>query len=230
MRSSALPLAGLAGEPAWSRASPDGKYVAYVVIASDGLASLQVLDVDAITVSPPIPTHEEVGYYADLAWRADSGAVAVAVDTEWVRVWARDGGRLLSEHRVPDDGVDTVTCLVGDDVVIWTRKGWVESLTVLVALWYGCGSATTRWSRPLRGDGVAAAGFRESVALADPRTGEVVRPAVSVALYPDGLDWSPDGTTIAAVVPPAVGGVGVTAMLDGVTLSVAAWPTPTGVP
>lgn len=72
----------------------------------------------------------------------------------------------------------------------------------------------------LRGDGLAAAAFRESVALAEPRTHRVDRTA-RVGFVPVGLDWAPDGRTIATGGPaPEAGGAGVTALIDAATLSV----------
>ena len=221
---SLTPAQGLAGEAVWSRPSPDGRWVAYLVSSSEGLVSLQVLDVRARTLGPAIPTHQSSGYFAELAWRADSAAVATALDDEWVRVWARDGGRLLGEHRVRGDGVTTVDFgPSGRDLVIGTRKGWVESLDesgrplgrVRV-------SALPVGAVSLRRDGVVAAQLGESVALAKPRAHQVVRDA-GVGFVAVALDWSPDGTTLAAGGPaPAAGGAGATALLDAATLS-AVW-------
>jgi WD40 repeat protein len=213
----------LAGEPLVAAASPDGRTVAHFVRTARG-DSLQLRDVPAGTLAPATPSRQPVGWYVGLAWRPDSRAVATLLDDESVRVWARDGGNLLEEHRVPGDGVFAAALGAdGSSLVVGTRNGWVRTFGV-----DGRASGPDiriSTQKPAGAVAVARDGRHalattgEQIVLLDLHSGEVQRRA-DLGFVAVGLTWSPDGRTIAATgVAPAQAFFGATAALDAATLA-----------
>ena len=213
----------LAGDGLISAASPDGRTIAHFVSTDEGDA-LQFRDLQGGTLTPPVPTRQKEGWYVGLAWRPDSQAVATLLDDEWVRVWARDGGRLLEEHRVPGDGVFAAAFSGdGSSLVIGTRNGWVRT--------FGVGGRASgpdiriSSEKPAGAVAVTRDGRRavaiadEQVVLLDLESGTELRRA-DLGFVAVGLSWAPDGQTIAASgFAPAQAFFGATSVLDATTLA-----------
>jgi hypothetical protein len=186
--------------------------------------ALQLRNVKDGTLTPAIPTRQTEGWYVGLAWRADSRAVASLIDDEWVRVWSRDGGRLLEEHRMPGDGA-FAAAFSGDGrrLVVGTRNGWVRTFA-------GAGRPAGPDFRistkeavgavAVTGDGRrAVASTGQQVVLLDLESGKELRRA-SLGFVAIGLRWAPDERTIAASgFAPAQAFFGATAALDATTLA-----------
>jgi WD40 repeat protein/DNA-binding SARP family transcriptional activator len=213
----------LVGSPYLSAVSPDHQTVAHFVRSDQGPA-IQFRDLETGSLGPSVPTGHTEGWFGGLQWRPDGQAVASALDDEWVRVWAHDGGRLLEEHRTPGDGVFCVTFSRDSSrLAIGTRNGWVKTFDG------GARSASTSIrisdlpvsSITVSDDGrraVAVAG-QEGILL-DLSAGTVVRRADLGFAVTDGLTWAPDGRTVAASgVAPSHALFGATAVLDAKTLA-----------
>jgi WD40 repeat protein/energy-coupling factor transporter ATP-binding protein EcfA2 len=213
----------LAGDSLVSAVSPDGRTVAHIVRTDQGDA-LQLRDVQDGTLTPAIPTRQTEGWYVGLAWRPDSRTVASLLDDEWVRVWSRDGGRLLDEQQVPGDGVFAAAFSSdGRRLVIGTRNGWVRT--------FGLGGRASgpdirvSTKEPVGAVAVTKDGRRavattgEQVVLLDLESGkELLRAKLGFVAI--GLSWAPDGGTVAASgLAPAQAFFGATAALDAATLA-----------
>ncbi|KRF27435.1 BTAD domain-containing putative transcriptional regulator [Phycicoccus sp. Soil802] len=178
------------------------------------------------TLGPATPTRQTEGWYVGLAWRPDSTAVASMLDDEWVRVWARDDGSLLDEHRVPGDGVFSASfSRDGTRLAIGTRNGWVRTFgtggrasgpDIRISTQKPAGAvAMTRDGRRA----VATAG--EQVVLLDLESGKELRRA-DLGFVAVGVSFAPDGRTIAATgLAPAQAYFGATSVLDAGTLATA---------
>ena len=213
----------LAGDAYLSAMSPDHRTVAHFVSTDKGPA-VQFRDVQTGALGPPNPTGQAEGWFVNLVWRPDSEAVATALDDEWVRVWARDSGHLLEEHRTPGDGVFAMGFSKdGSRLAIGTRNGWVET--------YDDGSPTASTSirtgtRPVsslavRDDGqrAVATSAQEGILL-DLAAGTVLHRADLGFAATDGLTWAPDSRmVVASGVAPSRALFGGTARLDAQTLA-----------
>ncbi len=213
----------LAGDPYLSAMSPDNRTVAHFVSADQGPA-IQFRDVQNDTLGPPVPTDHTEGWFMNLVWRPDSQAVASTLDDEWVRVWARDGGRLLEEHRTPGDGVLSVAfSRDGSRLAIGTRNGWVKTFEGGERT---AGTSIRISNRPVASVALSVDG-RRAVAVAGKEaillelsSGTVMSRADLGFAAVDGLTWAPDGRTIAATgVDPSRALFGATAVLDAKTLA-----------
>jgi WD40 repeat protein len=216
---------GLAADYSSSRVSPDGRTVAYLVTSTDdGSVFVQLLDVRTHTLGPAIPTHERLDFWIDLAWSPDSTMLAAMLGTERLRVWDRNTGRLVEEHRQPGEHITTAAFSSdGSRLAIGTRDGWVRSVE-------GAGRRTgpsVRVSSSLpvtavalddSGDrAVATAG--DAVEILDLSTGTVARRAV-VGYTLKSAAWAHDGTVVALSGQDfRLGGAGVVDFFDAATLS-----------
>jgi len=128
---SAPPKVGtVAGRYLSSRVSPDGRTVAYLRTSTDDTSLLlQFLDVRSKSLGPAISTGEDFDFWADLAWRPDSTAVAAVLGTERLRVWDRVTGRKVEEHAAPGERLTTVAFSGdGSHLLVGTKEGWVRSI------------------------------------------------------------------------------------------------------
>jgi WD40 repeat protein len=213
----------LAGDPYLSAMSPDNKTVAHFVRTDQGPA-VQFRDVQSGNLGPPVPTGQTEGWFVNFVWRPDSQAVASVLDDEWVRVWARDSGRLLEQHRTPGDGVFSVAfSRDGSRLAIGTRNGWVKTFDggertagTSIRISKGPVSSVAVSQDGRRAVAVAA---QEGILL-DLSSGAVLRRVNLSFAGTEGLTWAPDGRTIAATgVAPSRALFGATAVLDAKTLA-----------
>ena len=188
---------------AYAKVSPDGRTVANLITDGQESYGVQLLDIQTGQRRPQPPLRHTPGYFADMAWRADSRMVASVQADGWVDLWDRDTGKLQARHRVPDQyGVlDSVT-FSGDSarVVVGTHLGWVYTVDlasmkpaadpVLVAsgvpvIFTAANRAGTRVIASVSG----------KVNLVDTSAGSVRR-AVDVGFTIHSLAWSPDDRTV----------------------------------
>jgi WD40 repeat protein len=213
----------LDGDPYVAAASPDGGTVAHFERTDQGPA-LQLRDVGNGQLTPAITTRQVEGWYVGLAWRPDSRAVATLLDDEWVRVWSRDDGHLVEEHRMPGDGVFAAAfSRDGSRLVVGTRNGWVRTFggegrasgpDIRISTKKPAGAVA------VTGDGrraVAIAG--QQVVLLDLEAGQELRRA-DLGFVAVALNWAPDSRTIAVSgVAPSQAYFGATAVLDATNLA-----------
>jgi WD40 repeat protein len=191
----------LAGNPYLSTVSPDDRAVAHLVGTDQGPA-VQFRDVQNGSLSRPVPTRQTEGWFWNLVWRPDSQAVASALDDEWVRVWARDSGRLLEEHRTPGDGVFCVAfSRDGARLAVGTRNGWLKIFDGGGRI---AGTSIRVSTRPVDSVAISDDGRRAVVVAAqeglllDLASRAVLRRVDLGFTAIDGLTWAPDGRMIAA--------------------------------
>ena len=215
----------LDGVYASSRVSPDGKTVAYLLTSPvDGAVSLQFLDVRTHTLGPTIATGDRFDYWVNLAWRADSSAVATMLGTEWLRIWDRATGKVLEQHREAGDRITSGEFSRDDSrLVIGTRNGWLKSVEgsgrrggppVRVST---SGPVTTTALDPRGVRAVASAG--DGIQVVDLEAGTVSRRA-TLGYTANAAAWTLDGATIAlSGADFSQGGVGVVSTVDATTLA-----------
>lgn len=212
-------------EVGYSRVSPDGRTVAYLLTDGKESYAVQFLDLRSGAWTRRSPFVHTPGYFTDVTWRPDSTELAVVQADYTVRRFDRSTGIAVNDDVPAEHGVLSSVGFSGDgsQLLVGTDHGWVHTINTVP------GRPAVRpilvmAEIPVLAIGVNHDGSRAltsvfgKVQLLDVSAGAVLRRA-DIGFQALSFAWSRDMATVAVSgIDSSTDGSGRVALLDPVTL------------